>query len=115
MSIEEGEKMIEATNKYNRIVKCGTQNRSGDFAFSARDYIKSGKLGKIFDVKAYCIFQEAKPLLMKEDSPVPQGLNCPKPKLIHLRKTAKPEHDETIFNTRFTFYTGSREHHFRRA
>ncbi|MGV8094995.1 MAG: Gfo/Idh/MocA family protein [Mangrovibacterium sp.] len=75
MSINEGEKMIEATNKYNRIVQCGTQNRSGDFAFSARDYIQSGKLGKIISVKSYCIFQGAKPWMMKEDSPVPQGLN----------------------------------------
>lgn len=75
MSINEGEKMIEAAQKYNRIVQCGTQNRSGDCNFSARDYIKSGKLGNIVNVKAYCIFKGAKPWLMKEDSQVPQGLN----------------------------------------
>jgi len=75
MSINEGEKMIEAAQKYNTIVQCGTQNRSGDYAFSARDYIKSGKLGKIVNVKAYCVFQGAKPWLMKEDSPVPPELN----------------------------------------
>lgn len=75
MSIPEGEKMIEAAQKYNRIVQCGTQNRSGDYAFSARDYIKSGKLGKIVNVKSYCIFKGAKSWTMKEDSPVPQGLN----------------------------------------
>jgi len=67
--------MIEATQKYNRIVQCGSQNRSGDFAFSARDYIQSGKLGKIINVKTYCMFPGAKPWLMKQDSPVPEGLN----------------------------------------
>ena len=75
MSINEGQKMIEATNKYNRIVQCGSQNRSGDFAISAREYIKSGKLGKIINVKTYCLLPGEKPWSLKEDEPVPDGLN----------------------------------------
>jgi predicted dehydrogenase len=75
MSINEGEKMIEAAQKYNTIVQCGSQNRSGDCSFTARDYIMSGKLGKIINVKSYCMLQGAKPWMMKPDSPVPSGLN----------------------------------------
>ena len=75
MSINEGEKMIKATQKYKRIVQCGTQNRSGDFSFSARDYIQSGKLGKIVNVKTYCLLPGEKPWLLKPDTAVPPGLN----------------------------------------
>jgi len=53
LTIQEGRKMIEAAKKYNRIVQCGTQNRSASYGFSAREYIKSGKLGKIVHVKCY--------------------------------------------------------------
>jgi predicted dehydrogenase len=55
LTIDEGRKMIETAKKYNRIVQCGTQNRSADYAFSAREYIKSGKLGQIVHVKSYCM------------------------------------------------------------
>jgi predicted dehydrogenase len=53
ISIWEGRKMIEAAEKYNRIVQTGFQNRSAPYGFSAREYIKSGKLGKIVHVKSY--------------------------------------------------------------
>jgi len=53
LSIWEGRKMLEAARKYNRIVQCGTQNRSAAYGFSARDYIESGKLGKVVHVKVY--------------------------------------------------------------
>lgn len=53
ISIWEGRKMIEAANKYNRIVAIGFQNRSAPHGFSAREYIKSGKLGKVVEVKCY--------------------------------------------------------------
>ncbi|MDR1330761.1 MAG: Gfo/Idh/MocA family oxidoreductase [Tannerella sp.] len=53
INIWEGRKMVEAARKYNRIVQVGFQNRSAPYGFSARDYIKSGKLGKIVTVKCY--------------------------------------------------------------
>ena len=52
-TIWEGRKMLEAARKYNRIVQCGTQNRSAPYGFSAREYIKSGKLGRVVRVKVY--------------------------------------------------------------
>jgi predicted dehydrogenase len=53
INIWEGRKMVEAARKYNRIVQVGFQNRSAPYGFSARDYIRSGKLGKIVTVKCY--------------------------------------------------------------
>jgi len=53
ISIWEGRKIIEAAEKYKRIVQIGFQNRSAPYGFSARDYIKSGKLGQIVHVKCY--------------------------------------------------------------
>jgi predicted dehydrogenase len=53
INIWEGRKMVEAAHKYKRVVQVGFQNRSAPYGFSARDYIKSGKLGKIVTVKCY--------------------------------------------------------------
>ena len=53
ISIWEGRKMIEAAEKYKKIVQIGFQNRSAPYGFSAREYIKSGKLGKVVHVKSY--------------------------------------------------------------
>ncbi|HBQ84098.1 MAG: hypothetical protein A2X03_13845 [Bacteroidetes bacterium GWA2_40_15] len=75
LNIPEGRKMINAAKRYNRIVQCGFQNRSGAYNILARDYIQSGKLGKIVHIKAYCMLPGNKPWLYKEDEPVPEGLN----------------------------------------
>jgi predicted dehydrogenase len=72
---EEGKRMIEAAKKHKRIVQCGTQNRSADYAWSARDYIASGKLGAIVTVKAYCMLPGTREWILKPDSPVPAGLD----------------------------------------
>lgn len=53
INIWEGRKIIEAAEKYKRIVQIGFQNRSAPYSLSAREYIKSGKLGKIVHVKCY--------------------------------------------------------------
>jgi predicted dehydrogenase len=75
LNIWEGRKMIEAAEKYKRIVQCGFQNRSGNYNMLARDYITSGKLGKISLVKTYCMLPGSKPWILKEDTPVPEGLD----------------------------------------
>ena len=71
----EGQEMIKAATDNKVIVQCGTQNRSGDYAFSARDYIAAGELGKIVTVKAYCMLPGTREWIMKPDSPVPDGLD----------------------------------------
>jgi predicted dehydrogenase len=75
LNIPEGRKMINAAKRYNRIVQCGFQNRSGAYNIHAKEYIQSGKLGKIVHLKAYCMLPGNKPWIYKEDEPVPQGLN----------------------------------------
>ncbi|MGH9629884.1 MAG: Gfo/Idh/MocA family protein, partial [Bryobacteraceae bacterium] len=57
LSVWEGRKMVEAARKYQRIVQCGTQNRSAPYALTARDYLASGMLGKIIHVKVYNLLQ----------------------------------------------------------
>lgn len=45
--VEEGQKMVEAARKYNRVVQAGTMQRSGGYFQKARDIVKSGSLGEI--------------------------------------------------------------------
>jgi predicted dehydrogenase len=74
ISIWEGRKIIEAAEKYRRIVQIGFQNRSAPYAFSARDYIKSGKLGNIVHVKSYNMLGGSR-WMPQPDCPVPAGLD----------------------------------------
>jgi predicted dehydrogenase len=75
LSTEEGRRMVEAAKQNKCIVQCGTQNRSADYAISARDYIAAGKLGSIVTVKAYCMLPGTREWFLKPDEPVPAGLN----------------------------------------
>jgi predicted dehydrogenase len=43
----EGQKMVEAARKYERVVQVGTQSRSAPYMIAARKYIEDGKLGRI--------------------------------------------------------------------
>lgn len=74
INIWEGQKMIEAAQKHNRIVQVGFQNRSAPYGFSARDYIQSGKLGKIVHVKSYNMLGGSK-WTPQPDAEVPDGLD----------------------------------------
>jgi len=74
INIWEGRKMIEAADKYQRIVQIGFQNRSAPYAFTARDYIASGKLGKIVTVKCYNMLAGSK-WTESPASPVPAWLD----------------------------------------
>jgi len=75
ISLWESRKMVEAARKYKRIVQCGTQNRSADYAYTARDYIKSGKLGKVLYVKVYSMLLADIVWNPQPDSPAPKGLD----------------------------------------
>lgn len=74
LSIWEGQKLIEATQRYKKVVQIGFQNRSAPYAFSAREYIKSGKLGNIVHVKCYNLLGGSK-WEARPDTAVPKGLN----------------------------------------
>ena len=54
LTISEGRMMVDAARKYNRVVQMGTQQRSASHYQAAVDYVRSGKLGKIRLVRAWC-------------------------------------------------------------
>jgi predicted dehydrogenase len=74
-TIAEGQKMIEASMKYERILQCGTQNRSAEYNFKARDYIKSGALGDIVAVDVMELDDGPVPFMKKEESSAPDTID----------------------------------------
>jgi len=74
LTVWEGRKMIEAARKYKRVVQAGFQNRSAPYALSAREYLRSGKLGKVVHVKAYNMLPGG-PWQLAPDSSPPAGLD----------------------------------------
>ena len=74
LTIWEGRRMIEAARKYGRVVQVGLENRSAPYAFTARDYVQSGRLGRIVHVKVYNLL-EGIAWKMGPDTPAPEGLD----------------------------------------
>ena len=74
-SITEGQKMVEAAMKYERVVQCGTLNRSLDCGYTARDYIQSGELGDIVTVTAMELTNGPVPFNEKENSATPSTID----------------------------------------
>jgi predicted dehydrogenase len=74
-SIFEGQQMIKAAMKYERILQCGMQNRSADYALTARDYIKSGELGEIVAVHVRELLDGPVPFNEKENSDAPDTID----------------------------------------
>jgi predicted dehydrogenase len=57
VDVVEGQAMLAAARKYNRVVQVGTQRRSTPHLVEARDrFIKEGKLGKIAYVEICCYY-----------------------------------------------------------
>jgi predicted dehydrogenase len=57
VDVSEGQAMLAAARKHNRVVQVGTQRRSTPHLIEARDeIIRSGKLGKVGLVEVYCYY-----------------------------------------------------------
>src|SRR5579871_5230090 len=56
VDVVEGEAMVAAARKHNRVVQVGTQRRSTPHLVEARDIVREGKLGKIGLVETYCYY-----------------------------------------------------------
>jgi predicted dehydrogenase len=57
VDVVEGQAMLAAARKYNRVVQVGTQRRSTPHLIEARDQIvREGKLGKVALVEIYCYY-----------------------------------------------------------
>ncbi|MDO9256878.1 MAG: Gfo/Idh/MocA family oxidoreductase [Bacteroidales bacterium] len=74
-NIFEGQQMIDAAMKYERIIQCGTQNRSAVEALTARDYIKSGELGDLVAVHIKEIVDGPVPFNEKKDTKAPDYID----------------------------------------
>ncbi|MCA9426268.1 MAG: Gfo/Idh/MocA family oxidoreductase, partial [Candidatus Omnitrophica bacterium] len=74
-SIHEGRVMVDAAEKYGRIVQIGTQQRSAEHYGDAIDFVKSGKLGKIRLIKAWAYLDWKGELPPKPDSDPPEGVD----------------------------------------
>ena len=91
-NIWESGKMVEAARKYERIVQVGMQNRSGPYNHAALEYVKSGKLGKIFLVKVYNM-KSGGPFRLGDAGKCPAGFDWDK----WLGKAPKREYHQRIF------------------
>jgi predicted dehydrogenase len=52
-NIVESQVMRAAARRFNRLIQVGTQNRSGAYIHRAREYLRSGQLGRIHLVKVF--------------------------------------------------------------
>ncbi len=73
-NVWEGRKMVEAARKYERIVQTGTQCRSHKGIQDAMDFLRSGKLGKIYMAKGLC-YKPRGSIGHKPEGTPPEGLN----------------------------------------
>jgi predicted dehydrogenase len=74
-TIEEGRAMREAAKQNNRVVQMGTQWRSGQHFREAVEFIKSGKLGKIRQVRAWAYLDWVGGLGSPPDGEPPAGVD----------------------------------------
>ena len=73
----EGEQMVAAARKYNRIVQIGSQSRSMEHKIRAVKLLQDGVIGKLYLAKGLC-FKTRPSIGHKEDSPVPPGVDWDK-------------------------------------
>src|SRR5260370_22408824 len=73
VDIIEGQAMLAAARKYNRVVQVGTQRRSTPHLIEARNLVKEGKLGTVglVEIYSYGGGRASKP----EPAPVPETLD----------------------------------------
>ena len=74
--VEEGQKMVQAARKYNRVVQAGTMQRSGGYFKKAAEIIQSGMIGEV----TFCHTWQAGAVRKQgwgrpADGPVPEGLD----------------------------------------
>ncbi|SFL13261.1 Gfo/Idh/MocA family oxidoreductase [Proteiniphilum saccharofermentans] len=74
-SIAECDVMVEAANKYQRVVQVGQQQRSAKLWKEMIDYLDSGVLGEISRIHVYANFNYAAITEIVPDSNIPEGVD----------------------------------------
>ncbi|MCA9424394.1 MAG: Gfo/Idh/MocA family oxidoreductase [Candidatus Omnitrophica bacterium] len=59
LTIGEGRRMVEAAKKHNRVVQCGTQQRSGTHFQKAVEIVASGGIGEVTMTKTWILENES--------------------------------------------------------
>jgi len=73
-TIQEGQLILEAARKYDRIVQIGHHNRSNPTARQAMEYLHNGGIGKIWMARGLC-YKYRKSIGTQADAPVPSGVD----------------------------------------
>jgi predicted dehydrogenase len=68
-NVWEGRKLVEAAEKYGRIVEAGTQSRSDEALLELADDVRAGKLGRLLRARGFCYKQRES--IGKVDGPQP--------------------------------------------
>jgi predicted dehydrogenase len=76
-NIFEGEQMVAAARKYNRMVQIGSQSRSMEHKIRAVKLLQDGVIGKVYLAKGLC-YKTRKSIGHKPDSPTPPGVDWDK-------------------------------------
>ncbi|MHA7130856.1 Gfo/Idh/MocA family protein [Algoriphagus namhaensis] len=74
-TIGECDLMVDAKNRYQRIMQVGQQQRSGQAFIESRDLVKSGYLGKIRKVNIWSNFNYGLGNPVKPPQEIPEGVN----------------------------------------
>jgi predicted dehydrogenase len=74
-SISECNQMVEAKNRYNRVVQVGQWQRSDPHWIGALDYLRTGALGKIRLARTWAYVGYGRDFSPKPDAPVPAGVD----------------------------------------
>jgi predicted dehydrogenase len=70
----EGQQIVKAARKYNRVVQVGTQNRSAPYNMEAKKFIEDGGLGKIHLCRVFNMKQQGN-FNLPPSSSVPEGFD----------------------------------------
>lgn len=73
-NVWEGRKLIQAAQKYNRVLTQGSQRRSWPSHIQAMDFLRSGKLGPLKSVHGIC-YKGRGSIGSLPDAPVPAGVD----------------------------------------
>jgi predicted dehydrogenase len=73
-NIYEGQKMVQAARKYQRMVQVGSQGRSLGHRRRAIQMLHDGAIGKLYMARGLC-YRRRQSIGIKPDTPVPPGIN----------------------------------------
>lgn len=73
-NISEGRKMVQAARKHDRIVQAGIAWRSSNAVKAAAQFIRDGKLGKVYMAKGI-VYSYRPSIGHVADSPIPAGVH----------------------------------------